>query len=197
MSFQNKEVQAEFFTELNGRHKSGRFKKRFFPFEGISAVSVTLDNLIVIGIIILMVNLLCFVCGIERGKQMVLADGTPVFPSANRAQISLPQPAATAVPTALTGAGSAESSAGTEPQPREKPAVPHREGYAIQLVTYTNNTTAQRELEHLKAQGHESFALKKGNYYVIYSGVYPSKSQAKKELDNFKKRYLDCFVKAL
>jgi hypothetical protein len=198
MTYKNREVQPELFTKINKKHKQNLLKKNIFCSHYKSAISVSLDTLIVIIIGMLMVNLSAFVLGIEKGK--LIAKNT----QERKIVVPLGNPA---VPVKQKK----ETKTAVEPIKEKKviETVPEQEkqtaqnignptaGYIIQLVTYSSDSYASKEVTRLKAQGLDGHVIKSGEYYIVYAGTYNSKIKAKENLDNFKKRYKDCFVRFL
>jgi len=197
MSYKNREVQPEFFCGIKKKHKPSIFKKNIFGVNYKATISLPYDTFIVIVIAVLMVNLTLFVLGIERGKILARTTSGNEAPKADvRVSTNVP-----AEPEKNTHTGSEpvqklpEETVDTE----ENPPAPETEkrGYIIQLVTYSSNRYAEQELERLKAAGIEGSVIQSGKYFVVYAGVYRSKSAAKEKLSNFKERYKDCFVRFL
>ncbi|MCP4649948.1 MAG: SPOR domain-containing protein [PVC group bacterium] len=187
MTYKNTEVQPELFSGIDKRNKRKSFKKNVFSINYKSAISVSIDSLIVIIISLLMVNLLCFVIGIERGKHIIKVSNDKIR-TTTRAK------AKPIAPKVVTSPVVAPKVAVKKVEPSKKK---NNNGYTIQLVTYNNNGIAEKEVTRLKANGVNGFVLKKGDYYVVYGGVFNTEKTAKKKLNSFKKRYKDCFVRFL
>ncbi len=195
MSYKNRDVQPELFSGLEKKHKKTSFRKRLFPVNKSLAVSISYDALIVVIITLLMINLVSFVCGIERGKNLTKINN-------NKSDLKLRAKAKslkkTIVPKNNTRKGQ------TQIIPEQKIKVGQNnppnsatrdKKYTIQLVTYSKEGLAKIEVDRLKANGFKSFLLKKGKYFVVYSGIYNTRKGALKKVNHLKKRYKDCLVR--
>lgn len=69
--------------------------------------------------------------------------------------------------------------------------------FTLQLASYQKRDFAQKEAAVLSKKGIAAFVLAKGNYFVLYSGNFPSRQAAKMLLAKFKKQYRDCIVRRL
>lgn len=196
MSYKNREVQPELFCIANRKHKKNIFKKDLFWDSYKSAISISCDTLIVCIIGFLMIVLTSFVLGIEKGK--VIAKTAPVKKYDKTVQDKQNRAAGDIKTKKVSSKkqinDTLEKNNATE---KELDFEKTNSGYIIQLVTYTNNDYANKELEKLKAKGHCGSVLRSGKYFVVYSGMYDTKSTAIKDLNNFKRRYKDCFVRFL
>lgn len=69
--------------------------------------------------------------------------------------------------------------------------------YTIQLASYKNNTTAKKEAQRLKNNGHAALIMPKGNYIILCVGNFNNKEIAKTKLSEFKKTYHDGMIRRL
>jgi len=197
MAYKNREVQPELFCSIKKRQKHGFFHRNIFEDHYKSSFSIQCDTLIVLVIALLMVTLASYVIGIERGKRLA---------KASSCDEALKNETKTTNTKLFEEDKQQEIKSGPEREQTEQ-AVPVEEsepepviasnGYIIQLVTYSSDSYAEKEVERLKAQGYDIHVLKSGEYYVLYSGTYKSKSLANEKLNRFKERYKDCFVRRL
>jgi len=201
MTYKNREVQPELFCKINKKQKQNLLNKNIFCSHYKSAISVSLDTVIVIIIGVLMVNLSAFVVGIEKGKTIaknsknkciaVQPAGNAAVPVKQKKSVIIPlaiEPKAVEVKTNIK-AIAAKQIVKTVGNPTS--------GYIIQLVTYSKDSTAHKEVTRLNAVGLNGHVLKSGAYYIVYAGTFESKISAKAKLNRFKKRYKDCFVRLL
>ena len=204
MAYKNREVQPEFFSELGKRKNKQPAKKKFFSLKGNACICVTYDTLVVIAISFLMINLLSFVLGIEKGKALGTA-GSKIN------DMMLAENKADAIKGNINIASNKlkkneqlkETDKSNKPNDDiEKDTASNNEqivenlakGYSIRLVTYSNNRYAQKEVKQLNHKGLNGFYLKDGKHYVVYSGFYNNKECAKEKLIFFRKQYKDCFI---
>jgi cell division septation protein DedD len=199
MTYKDREVQPELFGKINKKQKQNLLNKNIFCSHYNSAISVSLDTLIVIIIGVLMVNLTAFVLGIEKGKVIAKSESSKVIaiePDSNAAEPLL-QKKITVVPAAAE-----EEQKTIEINPAEEKTVAENSanpsaGYIIQLVTYSSDSFAHSEVDRLSAQGLDGHVLKSGEYYIVYAGTYNSKIKANEKLASYKQRYKDCYVRLL
>ena len=197
MTYKNREVQPELFCNMKKKQKQSCLQKSIFNGHYKSSFSVSCDTLIVIIIALLMVNLSSFAIGIEKGKALAKAGQKSIVDKKPIRLLAEEKPEAVK-PVRKVNKESEEiiprEVAATETAPIKDTA---QKGYIIQLVTYSSNSNASKEAEKLRAQGYSSYVLKSGEYFVVYSGTYESKTSAIEKLPGLKKRYKDCFVRFL
>ncbi len=201
MTYKNREVQPELFCKINKKQKQNLLNKNIFCSHYKSAISVSLDTLIVIIIGVLMVNLSAFVLGIEKGKTIAKNDVNKcvaVQPAGNAA-VPMKQKKSIIGPAAIKQNARKENpeiKAIEQKQIVKKVVIP-ASGYIIQLVTYSSDSPAHKEVSRLNDIGLAGHVIKSGEYYIVYAGTYNSKITAKEKLAGFKQRYKDCFVRLL
>ena len=79
MSYKNTEVQPELFTLNDKKRRKKTLRKRLFSINYKSALTISVDTIVVLVISLLMVNLLSFAIGIERGKKIAFLPGKKVL----------------------------------------------------------------------------------------------------------------------
>ncbi|MBU1044220.1 MAG: SPOR domain-containing protein [Candidatus Omnitrophica bacterium] len=201
MNYKNREVQPELFCKINKKQSQNLLNKNIFCSHFKSAISVSIDTLIVIIIGVLMINLSAFVLGIEKGKCIAKNQDckTIAVQPAGNAAVPMKQKKQNIIPVAIEEKAPEEKleiNVVEEKQIVEN-AVKPADGYIIQLVTYSSDTSANKEASRLNDQGLGGHVLKSGEYYIVYAGTYNSKMTAKEKLGKFKERYKDCFVRLL
>lgn len=69
--------------------------------------------------------------------------------------------------------------------------------YTVQLVTYDKENMAAREIERLKAKGHEGFVITSGRYFQVCANYFENHSKARSFLKQFREsgRYPDAFIR--
>ena len=202
MTYKNREVQPELFCKVNKKQKRNLLNKNIFCSHYKSAISVSPDTVIVIIIGVLMVNLSTFVLGIEKGKSIARNsdDKNIVVQPLGNAVVPMKQKRSLDVP-AVTIEQKVQGKK-TKIKTIEQKQIVNNVGnsaseYIIQLVTYSSDSSAHKEVSRLNDIGLNGHVLKSGVYYIVYAGTYNSKMIAKKKLAMFKERYKDCFVRLL
>ncbi len=69
--------------------------------------------------------------------------------------------------------------------------------YTIQLASYKNSSTAQKEAQKLQSNGHTTLILTKGNYIILCVGNFADKKIATIKLSELKKKYHDGILRRL
>ncbi|MBU1086479.1 MAG: SPOR domain-containing protein [Candidatus Omnitrophica bacterium] len=201
MTYKNREVQPELFCKINKKQTQNLLNKNIFCSHYKSAISVSLDTLIVIIIGVLMVNLSAFVLGIEKGKLIAKNDlnKTIAVQPIGNAAVPIKPKKIIVVPEAVEEIIEQKQIKIDPIEEKQivKKVVSPADGYIIQLVTYSTDSTANKEVTRLNDLGLDGHVLKSGEYYVVYAGTYNSKIKAKEKLARFKERYKDCFVRLL
>ena len=196
MSYKNREVQPELFCTVKKKQKQNYLHKSIFQEHYRSSFSVSCDTLIVIIIALLMVNLSSFAIGIEKGKFLAKIENKSIIDKKQIKLLAKPSkeviqnPEVSKKPEEVIKIKAPEAKIAQVKEAAQK-------GYIIQLVTYSSNSNADREAEKLRSQGYSSYVRRSGEYFIVYSGMYKSKTSAIKKLPGLKKRYKDCFVRFL
>ena len=67
--------------------------------------------------------------------------------------------------------------------------------YTIDLVSYKEKESAEKELYKCKKMGYKVFIVQSGKYYVLCSGDYPTKKEASLGMAKMRSIYKDCFIR--
>ncbi|MDD5730164.1 MAG: SPOR domain-containing protein [Candidatus Omnitrophica bacterium] len=146
---------------------------------------------ILIGFII--TGAVAFCIGVEKGKSLdsVVSAPLPRQQAVEQKTIPIaPVQTKTEIPAAVQAA---PVQIATPAKPKETAL----QGYIIQIATYQNKTSAQKEAEILKRKGFSSSVLAKSGYNIVCVGNFSNKEQAKSTLTELKKQYRDCFIRRL
>lgn len=167
--------------------------KRLFPklvnifpradFEGKVLMTFTLERVIFISIGIIMLMVIVYALGVEKGKSIGKAAATP------SAKLQI------------------EKQAQSQPVKidKQKPIVPVRlestrdfgKPYTIVAVTFTRKDTATQEVNRLKKEGFDAALVQSDSYFLVCIGAYPDKdsSQSKTALGKARKIHKDAYFK--
>ena len=190
----------------------------------MSRMSLRCDHAVLLMIGGLIACSAVFALGIERGKQLARAE-QPLLDSHARLRSELSTPeasptsqAASASPIARQklqrqaepplSTGPAESTPGTAPAQKATPssktpriktklAAASSSQFAVQVVSYTQATLADRELQRLKQQGEPAFLATNQGRVSLLVGPFSNKAHASSKLTDLRQRYQDCFVRSL
>jgi cell division septation protein DedD len=190
--------QFEFFTPQTRSNQTNG--KRYTVFRSLN---ITVDNMVIGSIVLVMVFLLVFSIGVERGKQLAWGEKNPVQIDQNSVslQSSLSPSMINDSTETVTQTISLPPDDGPE-NPVASPAtdtVPKTpdEGFTVQIATYKGEKRAREVVEQLQKLGHESFFLSKGEYVIVCVGKFSGKNEAKKYSLELKKKYKDCYVRRI
>jgi len=191
--------QLELFSQgkAYGNTKSGATHKSFLGY--IRGYEKTL--LLIFAFITTVI--VSFSLGVEKGKRTQIANSDTHLDLALKAQ-----PAAVKIAPVP-----AANKPQYQPQPPKLPAQPVLEKpnavpqqgnqeyihnyYTIQLASYQNKTSAQKEAEALKKRGLTPLIVSKGKFNVLCVGNFPNKKTAESLFVELKKRYRDCLIRRL
>lgn len=172
----SKEGQAEFFSEFqaSGRNKLAYFKKEIALGKKM-VLSISYENLALFLIILIMVVVVFFSLGVERGKRIAIKNmRTWAMPHADKA-------AKKALPT--------EDNA-IAWQTINKP-------YTIQIMAVKKIAEAEQETARLNSGGYKAFIVQSGSWYHVCVGRYVSTAELANDLAAIKVKYPDCYVRKM
>lgn len=149
-------------------------------------ISLSLDKLYLASVFFIIVIVVTFSLGVEKGKKVNLAN-LKVEPIDNQEVTkNLPVPAPTHEPKGEKKKDNVEV-AQVEPEIL----------YAIQLASYSRKDIAEEEAKKLEKKGFKPLLLQKGKYLVLYVGKFKSKKEARSVAHSLKSRYSDCLIRKL
>jgi len=199
-----KEEQREFFEEFKEpeQHRD-RLRKRYIPSKRFF-VTVSLENLVLFCIIVIMVIVLSFSLGVERGKRFDIAKETVIEKEAApalRAEVSaiekeLPARLKAGGPARLKAGGPARLKAGGPARLKAGgPAPTAAAKYTIQVATFRKESAVDEEIKRLKKNGFSAFTVPSKDMFQVRVGKYATLEEAKSDLRKLRERYKDCFVR--
>ena len=171
-------------------------------------LTLSLENIIVLCIIFVMILVLFFSFGVERGKKIallvpakdeggiiqtvkedVVRETVQTVPQVEREErvvfpVSLPE----------------EIREETEPafRPPLEKTEEQENLFTIQVASFKLEKNAKKEADRLKGIGHDdTFVVPKGSYSIVCVGKFVRRNEAKKFSSKLKKRYNDCLVRRL
>ncbi|MDD4953599.1 MAG: SPOR domain-containing protein [Candidatus Omnitrophica bacterium] len=139
------------------------------------------EKIILIIISVATTGIIFYSFGVEKGK--ILAGAKDTLPISQTTVIAVPAGPSRFTPEIKEGV--------KEPPPAAQ------EGYIIQLASYKNRSSAEKEAGLLKKKGFSPLVLNKGDYIVLYIGNLPTRKTAQDSLPELKKRYKDCYIRRL
>jgi septal ring-binding cell division protein DamX len=191
--------QLKFFGD--GNDSNSKPKRRL--------IVIPLDTFILSSVVIFLLFILAFSLGVEKGRKISFAsDDAVTFPESSLRQETQ------ALPLDKKNSAKAEQKIvvspvvkGNEIQTVQSqagakvniPAVDNnvKEGYYIQLASYNKESFANDEAKKLKSKGFPAYIAKKGNFIVLYVGIFKTSAEAQKNMGILKKNYKDCVLRRL
>lgn len=151
------------------------------------------ERTILLIICFIVVGVISFSFGVERGKRSAPLKPVPVAISSgqlavNKAPVRAPEP-----PRVAAAVVKAAPSAVIAPQA----AAISGSGYTIQVASYQTKKYAQKEAEAIRKKGLSSFVLSKGAFSVLCVGNFSSQEAAKTLLAELRKQYKGCVIRRL
>lgn len=216
--------QMELFLKFK-EDDSDNKKKRFFSkvkpqvkMPPRHIFNIPYENMIVVVAGVFFLVVLSFCLGVKRGEIIFRAELSPGAKdgygsnprqgnSGDLTSVSQSKPVMPAISREDLGANSLpvkvkHGEAGllqaqeAEPEP-EIEVLSRGKKYTIQLITYSQQAQAAKEVNKLKASGADAFYIMSGRFYKVCSGAYADTSGARKDIADFKRNrwYKDCFLR--
>ncbi len=177
---EKKEFQRELFRSPD-RFRAP-LKRHQFILPRRVTITIRLERLIFISITALMVMLVIYALGVEKGKRLVMVNR-------ERAEKEEAKGMRQAMPE------KSQIAAGVQEKLGEETAPPKQ--YAVQVATFRKKTSADEEVKRLEKYGHKINVIDAGDYYQVCVGEFISEGDANKMLKILRNRYKDCYVKKI
>jgi len=197
--------QLKFFSESND--SNSKLKRRL--------IVIPLDTFVLSSVVVLLLFILAFSLGVEKGRRIVVASDDAVSLSEKdlrQENINIttqnktisgkePKIAVAQLPrkTEVQSGVPAVKMTQVADKKIEAPQVPAnaKEGYYIQIASYNKENFAEIEAKRLKVKGFPAYTAKKGSYVVLYVGTFKTITEAQKSMGLLKKNYKDCVLRRL
>lgn len=176
--------QKEFFEFEKSKKPAPRFGSRIFTKTNV-AVALSLEKLVFISIGLIMLMVIIYALGIEKGRSSRVWSAKPVI----EAKVIKP---------VIEDKVAAESKAEISPikaqaiqaQPADKP-------YTIVAAAFAKKDSCLVETGRLTKKGFDAFILESDPYFLACVGTYPDKDsvQSKKALAKVRQIYKDAYFK--
>jgi len=170
-------------------------------------LTLSLENIIVLCIIFVMVVVLFFSMGVEKGKKVALTSINPEAGTVVRQVETIDKSAAQKdskseesktvvfpvdVPQEIT------EDADSVTRPPHEVTEEQENLFTIQVASFKLKANAQKEADRLKGVGHrDAFVIAKGEYSIVCVGKFAQRLEAKRFSNTLKKKYNDCLVRRL
>ncbi|MFA6078479.1 MAG: SPOR domain-containing protein [Candidatus Omnitrophota bacterium] len=178
--------QKELFEFDNRKRAFPKFDK-MIP-KGDFAIILNLEKTVFVSIGIIMLLVVIYALGVERGKtvsrKIARPAAAPVRQPIPVKQQAVAAPVITPAPVALV----------TKPAPAVVAADPSKP-YTIVAATFTRKEWADQEAERLKRSGFEAFATPSEPYFIVCIGAFVNKDAAKPVLNKVRRSYKDAYTR--
>lgn len=193
--------QPELFQEFQAPTKPPWWSRYWRPSQRFMVLRLAHEDLILGVIGAIMVVMLGFCLGVERGKRLVLVASVappPAFAPAAPAMVLplLPasQPLAPPAPPAIRPPIVQQRAVTTADGPT-KLAAALGQRYVVQVASFTARDQAVAAQQRLSQRGVRAALATKGKYHVVYAGGFATYAQATAAADRLRPTYRDCFVR--
>jgi len=198
-----KYVQVDLFEQLD---QQSRIKKRLryphrkiFPY-GFVNIRLSYENIIFSLIVLLLLCVILFSLGIERGKNLRYS-----YLKQNKLTLetNLSNPSGRATGTqAISGKTNSHQSLYVKTATPLLSVTQQKQGlesvkykYTIQVFTYKDRNLAMKRTEQLARNGYKPFIIYYAGLYQICLGKYLNRESAQKDLMVLSKNYKDCLIR--
>lgn len=192
----NPHSQFELFPKDSGPYNQDAARLR----SSIKDLTLSIENIIVVGIVLLMTFVLFFSFGVERGRRLSVAK-TQVDP----AKKSVAEPFVQEMPVSETISLdtqdlAAEAEEATKEEiisvPIEK-QLTDEQIFTIQVASFKQESSARKEADSLGHMGTDIFVVPKGGYSIVCVGKFSEREKAKQFSKRLKTKYRDLLVRSL
>ena len=174
----------------------------------IKDLTLSFENIIVLCIIFVMVLVLFFSFGVERGKRIALlpsvTDEADIIQTVKKDAVKQPVQTVPRVEMEKRVVFPVDipEEIFEEGEPAFRPPLEKTEEqeklFTIQVASFRLEKNAEREADRLRNTGHDdTFVVPKGNHSIVCVGKFMQKNEAKKFSGKLKKRYNDCLIRRL
>jgi len=208
-------VQGELFREEQSddlrTSDGGSFFSRY-------KMTLKLDQVLIGSISVLVLFILTYSFGVERGKRSIESKLDSLIPSYGeilKTKVVLENVIAkndvggaqeemvllVGVDTVAVSKGSEadkhETSDGSEANVLPSADHKHKSDFTVQLVTYNSRDLAALEVNRLRLKGYEGFVIPSGQYFQVCVDYFSSRSKANSHLERFRSggRYPDAYIR--
>ena len=213
MDHKTKPVQLDLFSKVASEEaKRGDFRSRLY-----SRINLSLENIIVLAILLSLSILLFFSLGVERGKRQAINNNDPQK-NASQKTVIIPQKEGirdadkllVKAPVKPASKNSSSDLLTNSAPPVNSDQVkvisivtetdqnnPNIIKYTIQVATFKKEEFAKQEATRLKDMGYQAIMKKSGQFNSLSVGSFSSKKEAETMLKKLRPKYDDCFIRRL
>lgn len=194
------EIQNELFAEFEtqGSKRAGSIFRHDMAFRKRIVLTLSYENMVMLFIIVIMLTVVFFSLGVEKGKRVALKNPAPVTAEAYHRKPDRQELRVPAEETGLTEKSPTGEPDTRQPVEEEKEARSAPLGtYTIQVVAFKKEKSAQKEIELIKRKGHEAFMIPTKDWFQVCVGRYANTEEARGDLDELKSNYPTCYIRKI
>ncbi|HDZ77330.1 MAG TPA: SPOR domain-containing protein [Candidatus Omnitrophica bacterium] len=186
MFTKNKPTQLELFTPhvkntTPKKRIQGSFFEKIAPYE----------KNIILGICFLVIFIVSYALGIEKGRKIQTVDN-------NSNVIQIPSTITTNKVIGKEPIKKANSRIETkQPKNKIRRNLADFKGYTVQVASFKNKTSAEKEKLTLERKGFTAYVIPKNKYVIVCVGMFNNKDKAKISQKKLKRLYNDCLIRKL
>ena len=142
-------------------------------------VTLRLDHLLIVGISALVLYVLVFSFGVEKGKRYAIDEVRAERAKQEQISKELAQPEVRATLAVVSAPSEEKVSVPEDEKRREGPAGGH---YTIQLIAFTSQRLAEKKVEDLKKKGYQGFIIPRGKFFQVCADAFQNMDEAREKL---------------
>ena len=192
---ENEKIQKELF-EFEAPKKISRPRFGSFLQKSDFGIKLTAEKLVFISIGIIMLMVVFFALGVEKGKSLAALEIVPSVAPIQEATVKV-QSKAVAAP--ITQVKAVQTVTNITPKDKNtQPAQvqqPKDKSYTIVAAAFSHQDTASREVAILKKGSLDAFVYYSEPYYLACVGSFANKDSAQKVLSRVRQMHRDAYVR--
>ena len=202
----NSKKQSQFELFPASSSATDVYEKSRYPFS-IRNLTVSLENIVVVAISFVMIIVLFYAFGIERGKRAVIAQDAQAEKktgnfSENAIIVISSEEKLDKESTEVIEKVKQQKVVEEKIEVIEIPKYEYQpqivqDHFTIQVASFQLDRSARQEASTLKKKGYEISVLRKGKYSIVCVGKFDQRNDATKYSSKLKKRYKDLMVRRL
>ena len=180
----------------------------------LSYISVPVEYMVIVSIAVLVLMIVSYAIGVERGKNVSGKIGTKTEVSENTLETKARQDFSNKIKADLDSKIQKEDKQQLEEKSvmeidvreeeiqnvtmlEEEDVLPDISRYTVQLASFKNKDAAINETYKLKDKGISAEYIKKGNWYQVYAEGFSTIEEARGAQQMLVQYYEDCFIRKM
>jgi hypothetical protein len=192
--------QTELFSEFQSpsAKKPRHFLRQDIALRKKIILNLSYENLVLSSIAFIMLLVVFFSLGVEKGKKVAQRDAATAADIISRPIVEKVSVEEEASETLAPETGESEPEIA---KIKDSAEVAEAEGYVkpytLQVIAFKQKSKADREVERLKKEGYDASIITSGDWLQVCVGKYADKVEAKGDIDSLKKKYPTCYFRRI